>query len=104
MNSSSRKRDDAVDSVRAHAGLPSPTASSALASASAGVLAGGVVGSFAGPIGVIAGSVIGAVTGAAAGVALDDHTARAARRQRKLDEAIGVIGGNLGARAPGAKG
>lgn len=86
-----------MDSVRAHAGLPSATASSALASASAGVLAGGVVGAFAGPVGIIAGSVIGAVTGAAMGVALDDHTTRAADHERKLDEAIGVIGGDMGA-------
>jgi|GEM_PF-2451907 len=97
-----RDRDRPVDSMRAVAGIPAPEDTSKLAGASAGVLAGAAMGAFAGPIGIVAGGVIGAVAGAAAGVALGEQAAVTAAADRKLDEEIGVTGGDIGAASPNA--
>jgi hypothetical protein len=46
---------------------------------------------------VIAGAVIGGAVGAVAGAVLDKDAARRAAEDRRLDEEIGVLGGDLGA-------
>jgi uncharacterized membrane protein len=63
----------------------------------AGAIAGAAVGAAAGPPGALAGVVIGGVVGAVAGAVLDTQTTAAAEHDRKLDEEIGVIGGEIGA-------
>jgi hypothetical protein len=63
----------------------------------AGAIAGAVLGSAAGPPGAIAGAVIGGVVGAVTGAVLDTQTTESVDRNRKLDEEIGVIGGEIGA-------
>jgi len=62
-----------------------------------GALVGAVVGAMAGPPGVVAGAIVGGVAGALTGAALDDESSRRAARDRELDDAIGVSGGDLGA-------
>ncbi len=63
----------------------------------AGALAGAALGAAAGPPGALAGAVIGGVVGALAGAALDTASVESSEHERKLDEEIGVIGGELGA-------
>jgi hypothetical protein len=67
------------------------------AGAVVGAIAGAVVGAFAGPPGLIAGSALGAAVGAAAGAALDRVGAERDRRDKELDEEIGITRGNMGA-------
>ena len=62
-----------------------------------GALAGAAAGALAGPPGAITGAVIGGVVGLLAGAALENDEARASARDAKLDEDIGVSGGDLGA-------
>lgn len=87
------------------AGLPhpivgdSPGAGAGVGAAS-GAAAGAAIGAFAGPPGMVVGAIIGAAAGAATGAALaNDHDAEA--HDAKLDEEIGVTGGDLGAAKPG---
>jgi hypothetical protein len=68
----------------------------------AGEIAGAIVGSAAGPMGTVAGMVFGGIAGALAGRNLDSEAQRAHKHDEELDEAIGVIGGNLGSVRPGA--
>ena len=72
------------------------------AGAIAGEVLGGLLGSAAGPPGVVAGMVIGAVAGTLAGESLDADARRKHLRDEELDEAIGVVGGDLGAARPDA--
>ncbi len=72
------------------------------AGAIAGEIAGAVVGSAAGPVGAVAGMVLGAMAGTVAGEALESSNERARRHDEELDEAIGVMGGDLGAAPPGS--
>ncbi len=65
--------------------------------AASGAVAGAVLGAAAGPIGIVAGAVLGGAAGAAAASALENDATRKAARTRKLDEEIGVSGGELGA-------
>jgi hypothetical protein len=60
-------------------------------------LVGALVGVAAGPPGMIAGAILGGVAGALAGGVADDDASRQASHTRKLDEEIGVSGGDLGA-------
>lgn len=62
-----------------------------------GALVGAVVGAMAGPPGVVAGAIVGGVAGAITGAALDHESSQRAARDRELDEAIGVSGGDIGA-------
>jgi hypothetical protein len=62
-----------------------------------GALAGAAVGALAGPPGAVAGAVIGGVVGVLAGVALENQSADEAVRNAKLDDEIGVNGGEMGA-------
>lgn len=62
-----------------------------------GALVGAVVGAIAGPPGVVAGAIVGGVAGALTGAALDEESSRRAARERELDDAIGINGGDLGA-------
>jgi outer membrane lipoprotein SlyB len=78
-----------------------PHVTAAGAGAIAGEIAGAVVGSVAGPVGTIAGMVIGAAAGAIAGEELGAESERAHQHDEKLDQDIGVIGGDLGAVQPG---
>jgi Glycine zipper len=63
----------------------------------AGAIAGAALGSAAGPPGAIAGALIGGVVGAVSGAVLDTRAAESAEQERKLDEEIGVTGGEIGA-------
>jgi hypothetical protein len=65
--------------------------------AAAGAVAGAAIGSIAGPPGAIAGALIGGALGAAAGIAVESATRAHDAADAKLDEAIGVYGGDLGA-------
>jgi hypothetical protein len=65
--------------------------------AAAGALAGGALGAVAGPPGAVVGAIVGAIAGALTGAAIDDGEVEAAEKDEKLDEAIGVQGGTLGA-------
>jgi hypothetical protein len=62
-----------------------------------GAIAGAVLGSVAGPPGAAAGAVIGAVVGTLAANALEGQATDAADKDRKLDDAIGITGGEMGA-------
>ena len=62
-----------------------------------GAIAGAAIGSLAGPPGAAVGAVIGAVAGAIVGSVYEDDAAAKAEEDRKLDEAVGVSGGELGA-------
>jgi hypothetical protein len=64
--------------------------------AAAGAIAGAALGAAAGPPGAVAGALIGGVVGAVTGAALDTQSTADAAHERKLDEEIGVIGGELG--------
>jgi hypothetical protein len=67
------------------------------AGAIAGELAGAVIGSIAGPAGALAGVVLGGIAGSVAGHVLEIDQERAAQDTKKLDEDIGVEGGDIGA-------
>ncbi len=62
-----------------------------------GAAAGAVLGAGAGPVGMVAGALIGGAAGAVAASALEKEAARRVAHARKLDEQIGVTGGDLGA-------
>lgn len=66
----------------------------------AGAVAGAATGAVAGPVGIIAGGVIGTVAGALAGAALSNDDEVHSRKDKKLDEDIGVTKGDLGAASP----
>ena len=63
----------------------------------AGAIAGAALGAAAGPPGAVAGAVIGGVVGAVTGAVLDTQAVESAKREGKLDEEIGVSGGEIGA-------
>jgi phage tail tape-measure protein len=63
----------------------------------AGALAGATLGAIAGPPGAVVGAVIGGVVGALAAGAADSDSADRVAENSKLDAAIGVSGGELGA-------
>ncbi len=63
-----------------------------------GAVTGAVAGVVAGPPGIVLGGAVGAVLGTLAGAVLDRESHAADRHDRELDEAIGVIGGDLGAK------
>ena len=65
--------------------------------AASGAMVGAVVGAAAGPPGMVAGALIGAAAGALATEVMEADSERRAARTTKLDEEIGVIGGDLGA-------
>jgi hypothetical protein len=67
--------------------------------AAAGEVVGAVVGAGAGPVGAVAGMVIGALAGHLAASTIEDEQHDAAARDSKLDEAIGVTSGTIGAGA-----
>jgi hypothetical protein len=61
-----------------------------------GAIGGAGLGVMAGPPGVVAGAVIGGVVGALTTWALDANNAEVAAADQKLDEEIGVSGGDIG--------
>jgi phage tail tape-measure protein len=63
----------------------------------AGAVAGATMGSVAGPPGAVVGAVIGGVVGAAAAAILDENSVEHSIREKKLDDAIGVTKGAVGA-------
>jgi hypothetical protein len=63
----------------------------------AAAVAGAAMGSIAGLPGAVAGAVIGGVVGAVAAAVLDGQSEDLAALDRKLDEEIGVDGGEMGA-------
>ena len=69
----------------------------AVADAAAGAVAGAAIGSMAGPVGAVAGAAIGGAMGAAAGIAVESANRAHEIVDAKLDEDIGVYGGDLGA-------
>jgi hypothetical protein len=62
----------------------------------AGALAGAAVGAIAGPPGAIAGAVVGAIAGAFAGRAVEDQDEARTAEDARLDDEIGVGGGEGG--------
>ena len=62
-----------------------------------GAVVGAMMGSIAGPPGAIAGAVLGAAAGALAGSALDSEARSDEAATVRLDKAIGISGGTLGA-------
>jgi uncharacterized protein YcfJ len=62
-----------------------------------GAIAGAVLGAIAGPPGVAAGAAFGAAIGGVAGAALDRVDAARDKRERELDDEIGITRGNMGA-------
>jgi hypothetical protein len=65
--------------------------------AAAGAIACAALGAAAGPPGAMAGAIIGGVVGAVTGAAVDTQSAVDTAEERKLDEQIGVMGGEIGA-------
>jgi hypothetical protein len=65
--------------------------------AAAGAATGAAAGAVAGPPGVVVGGLVGGVAGAIAAVALERAEDDNAAESRRLDDAIGVSGGDLGA-------
>lgn len=96
MNKNARKQP----TLRSRTKEPDLNDRGIAAGAIAGELAGVVVGSGAGPVGAAAGLFLGGVVGALAGMVLEDDERRARANDAALDETIGVIGGDLGARRP----
>ncbi len=68
--------------------------------AAAGAIAGASIGAIAGPPGMIAGALLGGAVGSIAGHRLEKEDAFASQHDADLDEAIGVVGGDLGAASP----
>jgi len=67
------------------------------AAAAAGAVSGALIGTFGGPVGAAIGAVAGAAAGAVAGAAFHARDKRASARDRELDRAIGIDGGEIGA-------
>jgi hypothetical protein len=86
------KRKEEDNSAVKHSGMR-PTDVGAIA----GEVAGAVIGSIAGPAGALAGVVLGGIAGSVAGHVLEVDEERAAENTKKLDEEIGVEGGDIGA-------
>ena len=61
-----------------------------------GALSGAALGAMGGPPGVVAGAVIGSVAGALASWALEADAVERAAKDEKLDQEIGVSGGDIG--------
>lgn len=69
-----------------------------------GALVGATTGLMGGPPGVVAGGVIGGAIGALAGTVLERDRRDGFVHDVELDETIGVVGGDIGARGPAARG
>jgi len=78
--------------------VPPPSFVPLEAAAVSGAVAGAVAGAIAGPPGAIVGGTIGLAVGALAGSALEMTDQATSRHEGELDEAIGVVGGDLGAK------
>jgi hypothetical protein len=61
-----------------------------------GALSGAALGAMGGPAGALAGAGIGSVAGAVASWALEADASEREAKEEKLDEEIGVSGGDLG--------
>jgi hypothetical protein len=82
-------------------GIPArPSDASMAAGTLTGAVSGATVGSIAGVPGALVGAVIGGAMGAAAGRAIGLHASQDSATEQRLDEEIGVIGGDLGAADP----
>lgn len=79
-------------------GIPSETHALLNATVLTSVTTGAVAGAVGGPPGVVLGGTVGAALGVLIGGVLDDTMQASDRHDRELDEAIGVVGGDLGAR------
>ncbi len=65
--------------------------------AGSGALVGAAMGAIGGPIGIVAGALLGGIAAGISAEAVQEDTVRENRENEKLDEEIGVIGGDLGA-------
>jgi hypothetical protein len=90
------KEHKTISEPPAHVDHPGPNATT-VEMTLAGAVAGAATGALAGPIGAIAGGVIGTLAGALAGNALSEDDEVHSRADKKLDKAIGVSGGDMGA-------
>jgi len=61
-----------------------------------GAVVGAVTGAVAGPPGALAGATIGWLIGLLAGVVGEQEDRRAAQRERRLDDELGITSGRLG--------
>ena len=67
-----------------------------------GAVAGAALGSIGGPPGMVAGGLVGTALGVLAGLGLDNAERRHDKRDKDLDDEIGVTKGGLGAASPDA--
>ena len=68
-----------------------------VAGTAAGAAVGSAFGVFAGPVGIVAGAVIGAALSMLSQVTAEHETLVAEERDKELDAAIGISGGEMGA-------
>lgn len=90
------KEKKTISEAAAHLDHPGPNATT-VEMTLAGAVAGAATGAVAGPLGAIAGGVIGTLAGALAGTALSEDDEVHSRADARLDEDIGVSGGDMGA-------
>ena len=85
-------------------GVPAPMSQRAcrVAGTAAGAAVGSAFGVFAGPAGIVAGAVIGAALSMLSKATADRETLAAGERDKELDAAIGISGGEMGA-SPSSK-
>src|SRR5215207_571073 len=89
--------DEAIvtDADRRPSGIPArPSEATLAAGALTGLAAGATAGAIAGPPGLLLGAVVGSAVGAAAGRVMGEHAREERLTQHRLDEDIGVIGGD----------
>ena len=92
------KEDDDIDTYEER--LSRPNAATIETATLVGAVTGLATGALAGPIGALAGGWLGSAVGTVTGVALDEQQSRERKVAEKLDEDMGVIGGDIGAAAP----
>ena len=92
------KEDDDVDTYEER--LSRPNAATIETATLVGAVTGLATGALAGPIGALAGGWLGSAVGTVTGVALDEQQSRERKVAAKLDEDMGVIGGDIGAADP----
>ena len=82
--------------------LTKPRAALLDAATLSGAVAGAALGAIAGPPGIVAGGIVGTAVGVLTGVGLDKAQHARDRREKTLDDEIGVTKGDLGAASPDA--
>lgn len=84
--------------------IPAPRHEVASTTTLSGAIVGATTGLAGGPPGIVAGGVIGGAIGALAGTVLERDRREGFAHDAELDETIGVIDGDIGARGPAVRG